>query len=121
MLNNKSLRSAYDVKANCCYRFVYRMGTLSLAALLMFFENIRPMPPPGLQFALPHLKTITHTLHHNTTLTCNRPRPLFNLTVTLYSALRLAEVVQKLKMSLSFASICCTAGPKSLSCNKGRQ
>ena len=66
-LNPKSLRSVNTVKVYVLLKAISPWD--GLAAPLVFLENIRLMPAPGSSLALPHLITIVHTLHHNTTLT----------------------------------------------------
>ena len=88
---------------------------LSLAAPLMILDKSRLMTAPGFPFTLPHLTFLIHTLRHNTKITFIHRRHLLNVTVTHHSAMWLAEVVQKSKMSHTSTSISSKAGPKSLS------
>ena len=63
MLNPKLLHSAYHVRAYV----LLIVETLSLAAPLVLFDKRRLMLAQRFSFILP--QRITHTLHHNTTLT----------------------------------------------------
>ena len=52
---------------------------LSLAALLVIFDKSGLQPAPSFSFTLPpHLTSITHTSHHNTTLTFSYFTPQYN-------------------------------------------
>ena len=67
---------------SCWQRFVCRMGMLNIVTPLVLFNKSKLMSAPGFSFNPPHLTFISHTLHHNTTLT-------HTLTLDMFSYLQI--------------------------------
>ena len=70
LLNPKSLRSAYEVKAHVLLTTI-RLSDADIKpdGPLVLFENSRLMPVLSFRFTLPHFIFITDTFHHNTKFT----------------------------------------------------
>ena len=85
VLNPKSLRSAYDMKAICSLD-----GDVKPLVLI---NKSRLMLGLGLTFTFPHITFITHTLHYNTTLI------VFSHTLTLFWLRKTSMIVKTYQLS----------------------
>ena len=82
---------------------------------MVIFEKRRLMPAPGFLFTVPRLIFITHTLHHNTTLT---HKLIFEISSYLHLHITLQRGTPKWYKNRkydSLATVHSKAGPKSCS------